>query len=116
MNDILLYLAGSLTVSIASFHGYLGATKVVSPTTAPSSSAKRILHAIMFLSAVYWFVGGVLLMVAPALFEGEIRKWVVYGVAAMLTTGAFGNMWGTRGKHFGGYFLLLGSGLAVFGA
>ena len=55
-------------------------------------------------------------MVAPALFEGEIRKWVVYGVAAMLTTGAFGNMWGTRGKHFGGYFLLLVSGLAVFGA
>ncbi|MEM6555506.1 MAG: hypothetical protein AAF642_06515 [Pseudomonadota bacterium] len=116
MADISLYLAGSLTVAIAFVHGYLGATKVVGPSTAPSASAKRILHAIMFLSAVYWFVGGVLLIAAPALFEGEIRKWVVYGIAAMLVSGALGNMWGTRGKHFGGYFLLLVGGLAVFGA
>lgn len=116
MDDILLYLAGGLTIMIAIIHGYLGATKVVGPSTAPNPAAKRILHAIMFLSAVYWFAGGVLLIAAPTLFEGEVRKWVVYGVAAMLTTGALGNMWSTRAKHFGGYFLLLVSGLAMFGA
>ena len=116
MENIALYLAGILTVVIAIIHGYLGATKVVGPSTAPNPAAKRILHAIMFLSAVYWFVGGVLLIAAPTLFEGEVRKWVVYGGAAMLVTGALGNMWGTRAKHFGGYFLLLVSGLAALGA
>ncbi|MEL6665211.1 MAG: hypothetical protein AAFQ24_03685 [Pseudomonadota bacterium] len=113
--DIFLYLAGGLTVFIAVIHGYLGATKVVGPSTAPSNDAKRILHAIMFLSAVYWFIGGLALIAAPYLFEGEVRRWVVYTIVAMLLSGAFGNMWGTRGKHFGGYFLLGVSALAFAG-
>ena len=116
MADILLYLAGGLTVLIAVAHGYLGATAVVGPSTAPSVQAKRILHAIMFLSAVYWLIGGLTLIAAPHLFEGETRKWVVWTVAAMLLTGALGNMWGTRARHFGGFFLLLVTGLAVAGA
>lgn len=116
MADILLYLAGGLTALIAVAHGYLGATAVVGPSTAPSVQAKRILYAIMFLSAVYWFIGGLMLIAAPHLFEGETRKWVVWTVAAMLLTGALGNMWGTRARHFGGYFLLLVTGLAVAGA
>ncbi len=116
MADYFLYSAGGLTALIAIIHGYLGATAVVGPSTAPSRDAKRILHAIMFLSAVYWFIGGVVLIAAPHLFEGEVRKWVVYTVTAMLLTGAFGNMWGTRGRHFGGYFLLLVSALAFAGA
>ena len=116
MADFFLYGAGGLTVMIAIVHGYLGATAVVGPSTAPSPQAKRILHAIMFLSAVYWLIGGLVLIAAPYLFEGEGRKCVVYTVTAMLLTGAFGNMWGTRGRHFGGYFLLLVSGLALAGA
>jgi len=70
MADLLLYIAGGLTVMISIAHGYLGATQVVGPSTAPSDSAKRILHAIMFLSAVYWFIGGVTLIAVPHLFEG----------------------------------------------
>ncbi|MEM7460704.1 MAG: hypothetical protein AAF331_14660 [Pseudomonadota bacterium] len=116
MADISLYLAGGLTMLIAIAHGLIGATKVVGPSTAPSADAKRIMHAIMFLSAVYWFIGGAVLVAAPFLFEGETRTWVIYVVAAMLVTGALGNMWGTRAKHFGGYFLLVVSGLAFMGA
>ena len=116
MSNIFLYLAGGFSVFIAIVHGYLGATSVVGPSTAPSVQAKRILHAIMFLSAVYWFIGGLVLIAAPHLFEGETRKWVVFTVAAMLLTGALGNMWGTRAKHFGGYFLLFVTGLAIAGA
>ena len=116
MQDIFLYTAGGLTIAIAIIHGYLGATKVVGPSTAPNPGAKRILHAIMFLSAVYWFVGGVMLIATPLLFERETRTWVVYVIAAMLVSGALGNMWGMRAKHFGGYLLLIVSGLAVAGA
>ena len=116
MADIFLYTAGGFTVFIAIVHGYHGATKVVGTSHAPSVQAKRILHAIMFLSAVYWLIGGLVLIAAPHLFEGEVRKWVVWTVAAMLLTGALGNMWGTRAKHFGGYFLLVVTGLALAGA
>ena len=116
MPDISLYLAGGLTMAIAIVHGLIGAAKVVGPSTAPTASAKRILHAIMFLSAVYWFVGGAVLAVTPHLFTGETRTWIVYVIAAMLVAGALGNMWATRAKHFGGYFLLLVSGLAWVGA
>lgn len=116
MANIFLYLAGTLTVLIAIVHGYLGAVQVVGPSTAPSPEAKRILHAIMFLSAVYWFVGGAVLIAAPHLFDGSARQGVVYTVVAMLVTGAVGNMWSTRAKHFGGYVLLVVSGLAVAGA
>ena len=116
MTNIFLYVAGTFTILISAAHGVLGATQVVGPSTAPSNAAKRILHAIMFLSAVYWCVGGAVLLAAPHLFEGDVRRWVVYIVAAMLLTGALGNMWATRAKHFGGYFLLVVTGLAIAGA
>ncbi len=114
--DILLYIAGGFTIMISLAHGYIGAVKVVEPSKTPTEDAKRILHAIMFLSAVYWFIGGAALIAAPHLFDGEVRRWVVYMVAAMLLTGALGNMWGTRARHFGGYFLLIVTGLAIAGA
>lgn len=116
MSNILLYTAGTLTILISIIHGYLGGAKVVQPSTAPTPEAKRILHAIMFLSAVYWFVGGVVLIAAPHLFEGDVRRWTVYAIAAMLASGAIGNIWSTRAKHFGGYFLLVVTGLTIAGA
>jgi len=116
MANLFLYIAGALTLAIAIIHGYLGATKVVGPSTAPNPSTKRILHAIMFLSAVYWFFGGLVLLATPVLFEGVGRQGATYVVTAMLISGALGNMWATRGKHFGGYFLLVVSGLAIAGA
>ena len=116
MTNIALYLAGGLTLLIAIAHGWIGAKKVGGPSAAPTASAKRILHAIMFLSAVYWFAGGAVLVATPFLFTDATRTWVVYVIAAMLISGALGNMWGTRAKHFGGYFLFLVSGLALLGS
>ena len=116
MADIFLYAAGGLTLAIAVAHGYLGAVHVVGPSQAPNPEAKRILHAIMFLSAVYWFVGGAILIAAPHVLDGEVRTWVVYAIAAMLASGALGNLWGMRARHFGGYALLVVSALAVTGA
>ena len=116
MADIFLYISGGLAMCVAIIHGWLGAVKVVGPATTPRPSSKRILHAIMFLSAVYWFVAGAIILAAPHFMSGEVRRWVVYGCAAMLLSGAFGNLWGMRGKHFGGYALLIIAALGFAGA
>lgn len=116
MADGFLYAAGIGAMFVAMIHGWLGATKVVGPAQTPHPSSKRILHALMFLSAVYWFVAGLALFLTPSRFEDPVRTGVVYVCAAMLFSGALGNIWGMRGKHFGGYLLLVISALAMAGA
>lgn len=116
MTDIFLYAAGGLAMLVAVVHGWLGGAKVVEPSTAPNAAAKRILHAIMFLSAVYWLVAGAVLLATPHLLGGEARQWTVYACAAMLGAGALGNIWATRARHFGGYLLALITALALLGA
>ncbi|MEP3889840.1 MAG: hypothetical protein ABJN69_05185 [Hellea sp.] len=116
MADIFLYISGGLAMCVAIVHGWLGATKVVGPAATPHPSSKRILHAIMFLSAIYWFVAGGVIMTAPHVLSGEVRRWAVYACAAMLLLGALGNLWGMRGKHFGGYALLVIAVLGFAGA
>lgn len=114
MADVALYMSGGLTLFVAIAHGWLGAAKIVGPAQA-APAAKRILHAIMFLSAVYWFVAGGLLLATPIYFAGDTRYWVVIGCVAMLGSGGLGNIWAMRGRHFGGYALLLICALALFG-
>lgn len=114
MADLALYIAGGLTLLVALVHGWLGAVKIVGPAQA-APSAKRILHAIMFLSAVYWFAAGLLLLAAPTYFAGEVRQWVVIGCVVMLGLGGLGNIWAMRGRHFGGYALLVICAVALFG-
>jgi hypothetical protein len=114
MADLALYISGGLTLLVAIAQGWLGAVKSVEPVQA-APAAKRILHAIMFLSAVYWFVAGGLLLATPTLFAGGVRYWVVIGCALMLGSGGIGNIWAMRGRHFGGYALLVISALAVLG-
>ena len=75
MKDGFLVIAGCLGMGIAILHGYLGETKVVRPIQGSSPSAKRIMQAIFFLSAVYWFAGGVILVVSPFLLEPASGTW-----------------------------------------
>lgn len=112
--DLALYLAGALTLLVSLAHGWLGATKIVGPAQA-APSAKRILHAIMFLSAVYWFAAGLLLLATPSQFTGDVRCWVVIGCVLMLGGGGIGNVWAMRGRHFGGYALLVICAVALLG-
>jgi len=115
MADILILMAGVLGMIIAVVHGVLGARKVVGPIEGAPPSAKRIMHAIMFLSAVYWFIGGAALALAPLYFDAEQKRLAVTVVSAMYGTGAAANFWATRGRHFGWMLLILATGLAVAG-
>lgn len=108
-------MAGGGAMAVAIVHVMIG-QKIITPLDVPRESSKRILHALMFLSGVYWFVAGGVLALTPTFLSGEVRQWTVYACAAMLLSGALGNMWGTRGKHFGGYLLLVISGFALAGA
>lgn len=114
MADFALYVSGGLTLLVAIAHGWLGVVKVVGSIQAKPPQ-KRILQALMFLSAVYWFAAGLLLLATPSYFTGEVRQWVVIGCVAMLGSGGLGNIWAMRGRHFGGYALLIISALALFG-
>lgn len=116
MSDQFLYIGGALAILVSLAQGFLETTKVVTPAVTPAPSAKRILYAIMVISAVYWFAAGALLMATPKLFGPEARQLAAYGCAFMFACGGIGNIRGMRGRHFGGYALLAIGALAVLGA
>ncbi|MEO0398361.1 MAG: hypothetical protein AAF224_02935 [Pseudomonadota bacterium] len=116
MQDIFLYGAGLLGIIISVAHGYIGEVRVVRPVRASTTQAKRVLHAIMFLSAVYWFAASALLLITPLLLSDAQRPFVVYGVALVFVSGCLGNLWATRGGHFGWILLAAAAALAIAGA
>ncbi|MEM9169782.1 MAG: hypothetical protein AAGC56_09015 [Pseudomonadota bacterium] len=116
MDDLFLYLSGGLGVTVSIVHGYLGETRIVRPVVASSAAAKRVLSAIMFLSAVYWFCAGALVLSAPTFFPGATRSVIAFTAAGIFLSGALGNFWATRGRHFGWALLALCCGLAIAGA
>ena len=113
MKDIVLVSAGCLGLIIAIAHGYLGERKVAGAIQGVPPSAKRVMRAIMFLSAVYWFVGGAVLIASPFFLSQEGRWAAVIIVGLMYLTAAIANFWATRGRHFG--WVLLGSATALIG-
>ncbi|MEM6913066.1 MAG: hypothetical protein AAF511_03720 [Pseudomonadota bacterium] len=115
-SDIALYASGVLGVFVSIVHGYIGEMKVVRPSEAPSAAAKRVLSAIMFLSAVYWLVVSLLLIATPAYVPDGLRAFAAYGAGAVLLSGALGNLWATRGRHPGWMLLTVAAGLAFIGA
>jgi len=115
MNDFFLYVAGSLGLVISIIHGYLGETKVIQPIQTSSVVGKRVLSAIMFLSAVYWGIASLILLAAPTQFPEAARTVIVLGVAAVYLSGSLANLWATRGSHFGWILLALATGLTVAG-
>jgi len=108
-------IAGSLAIFIAVVHGWLGATKVVSPVNGITPPLKRILHAIFFLSAVYWAAAGLGLILLAGSADDPLRALVGWVALAIFLSGAAANAWATRGRHFGWMLLALTSGLTVAG-
>jgi hypothetical protein len=115
VTDISIIAAGCLGMYIAVVHGYLGATKVIRPIKGMHPSAKRILHGIMFLSAVYWFIGGAVLASAPYFLSSDARYIAVLVVGSLYFSGALVNFLGTRGRHFGWVLLTIATALAGTG-
>lgn len=115
MKDASIIIAGILGMIIAIIHGYLGATTIVGPIENIHPVAKRLLHAVFFLSAVYWFVGGAILAAAPFYLSTSARMTFALIVAVMFLSGAAANFWATQGTHFGWALLVIAAVLAWFG-
>ncbi len=113
MKDIFLVMAGCLGMVIAILHGYIGEMKVVRPIQGSPASAKRVLHALMFLSAVYWFVGGAILAAGPFYLDANARYVAAMMVGALYLSGAIANLWATRGRHFG-WAMLAGTTILIW--
>ncbi len=114
MNDALGVMAGVLGMLCAIAHGYLGETKVVRPVQNIPASAKRVLQAIMFLSAVYWFVAGAAAAASPFLTAHD-RRLALFIAGAIYFSSAAANFWATRGRHFGWVALSAAAALAWLG-
>jgi hypothetical protein len=113
MNETLGVIAGGVGMLCAVAHGYLGETKVVRPVKDISPSAKRVLHAIMFLSAVYWFIAGAAAVASPLLTAHD--RWLALFVAGVIYfSSASANFWAMRGRHFGWVALSIAAALAWF--
>ncbi len=115
MDNIFLYSAGALGATVAVVHGYLGEVLVVRPIDAPSPTVKRVMRAIMFLSAVYWFCASVALFLAPEIRSAAVRDTTICIVIAVFLSGSAGNLWATHGRHPGWILLAIAAILAFLG-
>jgi len=116
MSTNLIVTSGYLGMFVAIVHGYLGETYVVRPVDGIPLASKRVLHAIMFLSAVYWFAGAAVLAISPLVLTSGEQQLAALIVGAMYLSGAIGNFWAMRGRHIGWILLICAAALAWTGA
>src|SRR5262249_47785905 len=111
MKETLGFIAGGLGMLCAALHGYLGERRVIRPVKDISSSSRRVVDGLMFLSAVYWFAAGAVLAASPFLTAHD-RKLALFIAVAIYGSAAAANFWATRGRHFGWLMLSAATALA----
>lgn len=116
MNDVALFAAGLIGIVVSLVHGRIGATRLLPPIQGVSQAQKRVLEAVFQLSTLYWFAGGLILIMVPVLPEYLPRGFAAYCVAFLYASGAVGNFWATKGRHIGWALLTIAAVLAIFGA
>ena len=110
MNEALGVIAGGLGMLCAALHGYLGEKRVIRRVKDIPPSSRRVLRAIMLLSAVYWFIAGAILAASPLLTAHD-RKLALFIGGAIYGSAAAANFWAMRGRHFG--WIPLGAAAAL---
>ncbi len=119
LHDTALIFAGSLGMIVAIIHGTLMDRLMVQPAlkSAPLNRASmRLLPLLMQFSTVCWFTGGLALIAAPIWFDGSARLTTSVFAGGFYLYGAIGNLWGTKGRHFGWIILLIAVALIAYGA
>ena len=116
MDAVLLMIAGAAGLMISLVHGRLGQRMILNRITGLSDGARRVNQAVFQLSTLYWLLGGILLMLAPFVFEPVVRTAVAMLVAGVYLAGGLGNIWAMRGRHFGGPLLIATGVIAIIGA
>ena len=121
MNDTLIIIAGVIGVSVAIVHGVLLQKLMIKPLLQSTygkempASSQKLIPLLLHFSTIFWFVGGVLLIASPFMFNQEQGLMISLGVCSFYIVGAIGNFWGTNGKHPGWVLLAISVLLIVFG-
>lgn len=111
--NIPMLLGGMLGATIALVHARLGQRLILDPVQELPDVQNRVLGAVFHLSSIYWFAAGI--AVTWVAISTSTERWVVGVAIALYLTGALANFWATRGRHFGGFALLLSVGLISWG-
>ncbi|MBL4749795.1 MAG: hypothetical protein JKX71_04290 [Amylibacter sp.] len=116
--DIALMAAGSIGILVSIIHGTLMNSMMVQPAlkaAALNKVSRRLLPVLMQFSTVCWFVGGIALIAAPFWFDASARLTTAIFVGSFYIYGAIGNLWGTKGRHFGWVLLAIAVMLIAYG-
>jgi len=101
--DISLVVAGVIGSGVAVVHGVLTQRLLVNPTLELSlpSLARKLIPGLLQFSTFNWFVSGLALVAVAFAQEWETKFAVGVLAASSYLFGALGNLWATRGRHFG---------------
>jgi hypothetical protein len=115
MSDILVQAAGVLAIAVALLHEYLGETKFFAKVPIAPARAQRLARAVWLCSTVAWIAFGALLILVPMMDSHMARISIIAASVVVYASGAIGNAWATRGRHYGWAVLSVVIGLAVAG-
>lgn len=115
MRDLFLTAAGALAILLSLVHGWLSHTHVLNRVEVHPYTTKRLNAGVYQLSTLYWFAGGVALLLAPGQPE-PARHVIVLGTGVMYASAVIVNAWATRGRHFGAYLFAIVVALCIAGA
>ncbi len=113
-----LVAAGVVGCIVAVFHGIVMQKLMVRPflsATELAESSRRLVPLLLHFSTLFWFLGGVVLIIVPLFADASAVVTTSIFVGAMYTFGAVGNFWGTNGKHPGWMLLALSVALIAYG-
>lgn len=120
--NIALALAGIVGGFVAVVHGILTQRLMVRPIAGLlgtdrriSAPVRRLVPLLLHFSTIVWFAGGLALIAAALWFDRDARLTTALFVGGTYLFGAFGNLWGTRGRHPGWMLLAMALVLIAVG-
>ena len=119
-HDVALALAGAIGSGVAVVHGVLTQRLMVRRLYGPAgaqfpAAIRQLIAALLHFSTYNWFLGGLVLIVAGFALQYQAKLVVGGLVGSAYFFGAAGNLWATRGRHPGGYLMVLALLLMVYG-
>lgn len=111
--------AGIIGCITAVVHGLLLQKLMVRPIRKHvrlDRNSARLVPLLLHFSTIFWFLGGIALIIVPSLSDASTVLAVSVFVGTLYGFGAVGNFWGTRGKHPGWMLLVITVALIVYGA
>jgi hypothetical protein len=113
--DLMLELAGALTILVAILHGAIAETAVFPKARVEPPGTLRLLRLIWQASTIDWIAIGILLIVAPTLGSESARRWIVAAAVLVCLYAATANALATRRVHLGWVLMSLVVALAIAG-